>query len=377
MKSKRICFVQTHIPDPRTNKRIKLVKEDLDVYVVCARRKDQNIWEPAFDDIDYSIFDIDLPGIKHPIKRFFLSKKYQKAAFKKMMAIEPDIVYAGGLDSLQIVAKYKKRCKKKEVRVIFEVADLRECFIEEPTAFKDRIIKSYILKLEKKLFKSVDALVLTSHKFYDIHYEKLISEGKVFFMPNTPEKKAFINYKKKSGGAFTIGFIGGIRYLTQMKLLVDASTIVGCKVLFAGAGGTSTDYSQIVEYCKGKKNVEFYGKYNYDADIAKLYGMVDCVYAVYDADNPNVRIALPNKLYESIICDLPIIVAKGTYLEERVKAFNVGFSVSHTSAEDLISVLTDLMSKKISVANESFEKAKKDIDIDRYNSKLKQIIENY
>ena len=31
---------------------------------------------------------------------------------------------------------------------------------------------------------------------------------------------------------FTVGFIGGIRYLKQMKMLVDAAEIVGCNVLF-------------------------------------------------------------------------------------------------------------------------------------------------
>ena len=195
-------------------------------------------------------------------------------------------------------------------------------------------------------------------------------------MPNTPDKEVFANYKKKSTGLFTVGFIGGIRYLEQMKLLVDACSIVGCNVLFAGAGGTTDDYLKITDYCKGKQNVEFYGKYNYSEEIAKLYGMVDCVYAVYDADNPNVRIALPNKLYESIICELPIIVAKNTYLEELVKYYNVGYSVSHHDVNDLVNVLKELATGKCHVSPLSFEMAKEDIDINKYNKELKQIIES-
>ena len=53
--------------------------------------------------------------------------------------------------------------------------------------------------------------------------------------------------------------------------------------MFAGAGETNDDYKQITDYCKDKEYVTFTGKYIYNTDIAKLYGMVDCVYAVYDA----------------------------------------------------------------------------------------------
>ena len=73
---------------------------------------------------------------------------------------------------------------------------------------------------------------------------------------------------------------------------------------------------------------------------------MDCVFAVYDADNPNVRIALPNKLYESILCELPIIVAKGTYLEELVKEWGVGVSVSHKDVNELAEALKMLMNNQ-------------------------------
>ena len=74
--------------------------------------------------------------------------------------------------------------------------------------------------------------------------------------------------------------------------------------------------------------------------------MVDCVYAVYDADNPNVRIALPNKLYESILCELPIIVAKQTYLAELVKEWGVGISVNHKEVKELVEAIACLKNNR-------------------------------
>ncbi len=320
------------------NKRIKLLKKDSAVHVICTRRASQNIWEPA-QDVDHVIFDIDLPSSKKILKRYFVSQEFQKKALSKLEELKPNVIYAEGLDTLIIAGKYSRN---HNVHIIFEVADLRENFISSPKKILDRIVTFELLRREKKAFKNVDFLVVTSPKFYDIHYCKLISKEKMIFIPNVPDIEVFKRYKKHSGD-FTVGFIGGIRYLNQMKMLVDVAGEVGCKVLFAGAGGTSTDYEEIHSYCLGKDYVSFTGRYDYNSQIADLYGMVDCVYAVYDADNPNVRIALPNKLYESILCELPIIVAKGTYLEELVKYWNVGISVNHKNQEELADSLRRLM----------------------------------
>lgn len=337
-----VCFLLTHVPNPRMNKRIEVFKKEADTHVICTRRASQNVWEPT-QDVDHVIFDIDLPSAKHIVKRYVVSHDFQKKALEKLEELRPNVIYAEGLDTLIIAGKYKEN---RDVRIVFEVADLRENYITKPKKAIDRIITTMLLQREKKAFKNVDFLVVTSPKFYDMHYNALISRDKMLFIPNAPDAEVFKDYKKHKGD-FTVGFIGGIRYLQQMKMLVDAAEIVGCKVLFAGAGGTSTDYDEIQAYCQGKKHVTFTGRYDYNSQIAGLYGSVDCVFAVYDADNPNVRIALPNKLYESILCELPIIVAKGTYLEELVKERGVGVSVSHKDVNELVEALKMLMEDQV------------------------------
>lgn len=341
----KVCFLLTHVPNPRINKRIEVFKNSAETIVICTRRASQNIWEPS-QNVEHVIFDIDLPSAKHIIKRYIVSRDFQKKALERLEEICPNTIYAEGLDSLIIAGRYKKH---HSVRIIFEVADLRENYIVKPKRLVERIIRDRLLKKEKKEFKSVDYLVVTSPKFYEMHYRELIPEDKMLFIPNAPDPRAFEKYKKKENGVFTIGFIGGIRYIRQMKMLVDAADEAGCNVLFAGAGGTTAEYEEIKKYCEGHNNISITGKYNYDAEIARLYASVDCVYSVYDADNPNVRIALPNKLYESIICELPIIVAKNTYLAELVEEWGVGISISHTSTKELVCAISDLMSNKDSL----------------------------
>ena len=86
-------------------------------------------------------------------------------------------------------------------------------------------------------------------------------------------------------------------------------------------------------------NIRIYGEYNYEKD-SKLYSMTDVVYSVYNTNNYNVRLALPNKLYESIVCGNPIIVTSDTYLENYVKNLELGFpSLQRCSSEKLIKSL--------------------------------------
>ncbi|MCQ2496146.1 MAG: glycosyltransferase [Lachnospiraceae bacterium] len=340
LKSK-VCFLLTHIPNPRMNKRINVYKENYAVSVLCIRRKSQNIWEPQIDDINYYIYDMDLPSAKHLIKRAIMSGKYQKVALEKLKEIAPERLYCGGLDSLIIANKYKKN--NPQTKVIYEVADLREAYITTPKNILKRLANGLVKKKEKKALECIGLLVVTSPQFYNQYYCQFIPNNKMIFIPNAPNKMVFENYKKKSDGRFTIGFIGGIRYLKQMKMLVDAACEMNCDVFFAGAGGTLTEYEEITTYCKDKSNVSFSGRYDYEKDISRLYGQVDCVFAVYDASNPNVRIALPNKLYESIVCGLPIIVAKNTYLSELVNEWGVGVSVKHDSVEELKIEISKLM----------------------------------
>lgn len=365
-----VVFVLPNIPNPRMNKRIELLKKSQNIKVLCVRRSSQNIWEPCHSDVEHVIYDIDLPTAKHILKRGFMSRKFHHAALKKLKSIKPGLLYVEGFDALCIAYHYKR--VDASVKVIYEMADIREEFIESPTSIQKQIITTLLKKSEARRINVVDKLIITSMKFYESYYKKLIEKQKVLFIPNAPDVSCFSTFKRKCNGKFTVGFIGGIRYLEQMKMLVDVSDRVDCQVLFAGAGGTNDDLMKIKKYCEGKEQVIFTGRYDYKKEIASLYGKVDCVYAVYDASNPNVKIALPNKLYESVYCEIPIIVAKGTYLAEIVNQWGVGVSVSHNDPFDLEEELRQLIynTEKYEEITENCKRHKCDIDMNVANDAL-------
>ncbi len=367
----KIVFLLSHVPDPRMNKRITVAKRVGNVSVIYVNRKNQDIFTAEHTDVIHEKIDIDLPPSSQIFKRFVVSQRYKHIALSKLTEHKPDVIYTEGLDSLDIAVNYKR---KSFCHIFYEVADLRESYIEKSHSIYKRLVVDLIKRKDKRLFRDVEYLIITSEKFYDAYYCNLIGRNKTLFVPNTPNFDVFRNYQKKSDGDFTIGFIGGIRYLQQMQMLVDAAKIAGCKVLFAGAGGTNQEYNEISEYCKDKDYVKFTGKYNYSKDIARLYGSVDCVYAVYDADNANVRIALPNKLYESVYCCLPLIVSKGTYLSDLVIKWGVGVSISHKDVNELIEALKALrVNEKLrEIISENCKNIRQKVSGTAYNEALEK-----
>ena len=159
-------------------------------------------------------------------------------------------------------------------------------------------------------------------------------------------------------------------------MLIDVSEELDINILLAGAGGTKEEYQEIQSYCQNKENVIITGKYDYQKEIKSLYEMVDCVYSVYDNTNLNVRIALPNKLYESIYCELPIIVAKNTYLEEIVNALGVGKAIENRKELKILLENWKNKNKDYLEIIENCKKNKKIINIEEYNNNLIAKIKN-
>ena len=368
-----VVFLLSHIPNPRINKRIHLIKDVMMTSVVCIRRKSSDIWEQHHMDVPHHIFLMDVPNSSQLLKRVGYSFSFATKSIKILNNYRPKSIYVSGFDSLIIACIY---ALFRKVKIIYEVADLREVFLSTKRQFISNFKTKLIKAVERICFLKIQLLVITSELFFERYFCRLVKQQNALFIPNIPDFNAFERYQKKESGIFTVGFIGGLRYLRQMKMLVDAAEVANVAVFFAGAGGTFEGMKEIQEYCLNKQYVTFSGKYNYATEIAALYSSVDCVFAVYDADNPNVQIALPNKLYESIYCNLPIIVAANTYLSQLVLQWGVGIPVDHKDKNGLINVLQKLSTDKMcyqKISN-ACETHKHILDANFYNKQLLSLL---
>ena len=332
----RIVILMGALPYPRMYKRIQTEKKLGELHLICWDRGNNNLEKPVGDN--YKVHLIQENAIDDPLKRLAPYTRVFKKAYNLLNKIQPKVIHVEGLDMLKIAVCYKKR-KNPSVKIVFEVGDLHRLIVDKQRGIIRKAARLYLRTEDRRLSRFYDLLVITSEAFYTEYFSEFVKKNKVMYVPNAPEVTAFKTYQRKKEGPFTIGYIGSIRYKKQIHMLLEAAEKCKVNLVFAGF---EQEPLEIQPICINRPNTVWLGRFDFEKKAADIYGMCDVVYSVYDADMSNVRVALPNKLYESIYCELPIIVAQNTYLASKTKEWGVGIAVSHTNTKDLIKAIEKL-----------------------------------
>lgn len=87
---------------------------------------------------------------------------------------------------------------------------------------------------------------------------------------------------------------------------------------------------------EGVPNCYFHGAFKNPEALPDIYNFIHLNIIFYDVDNGNVKLALPNKLYESIAFLRPIVCAKGCALSDEVERMSIGVSADIDRIESAI-----------------------------------------
>lgn len=273
------------------------------------------------------------------------------------------VIYLFGFD-MALVYYF---CKIK-LPYIFEESDLRH------TYFKPSFIGKYLEYLDKRIIKRSLLTVFTSEGFYKYHFgdERL---DNIVIVPNRldPEILKLDRVgdrvrKPYNPESIKIGFVGSIRFKTVYNF-VDVFCRSYPKGEFHFYGSPVRDN---IEELKKYKNCFFHGVFSSPRDLPEIYSNIDLVLSTYDTDFENALYAEPNKMYEAMFFNVPIIVSSGTFVADKVNELGIGYDVNAMKDEEiqkLIGMLTiDSVNEKkknmakipkedlVSVNNELFAK---------------------
>ena len=87
--------------------------------------------------------------------------------------------------------------------------------------------------------------------------------------------------------------------------------------------------------------VSFHGPYDY-RNVPGVYSTLDLVWASYPAEDRNVKLAISNKFFESILFGVPGVFSQGTKLGQMVESLGIGFSLDPYDASAIRSWLSRL-----------------------------------
>ncbi|MCQ6960949.1 glycosyltransferase [Mucilaginibacter aquariorum] len=245
------------------------------------------------------------------VKNFFVSlsglKKFVRGA---------DCIYSFSIDLL-VLSFFVKTPQR-----YFEVGDLRE--ISNP------FLKGSFHYTYGKLLNKVDRIFVTSLGFKKYLAEKHhLNSDKITIIENKLSATDFDFDNRKEfkvvedTEAFCVGIIGLLRYECVIDFLkAYKSSKATFKVKIFGDGPLRDRVLPFVD----DKNIFFNGQFKYPDGLDNIYNQVDLSFVMYDSTDLNVRLALPNKLYESMYFATPLVVSTNTFLAEQVHKYQIGFS---------------------------------------------------
>ena len=217
------------------------------------------------------------------------------------------IAYAFSIDCalIAILSGFKE--------IIYEVGDIRS------SSKVTRMLEEYIFNKSKLICVTSTAFKEYFAKLYSADRNKIIVvDNKITTTPNR---------EVSASDKLRIGIVGLLRYRTPLEFICRfAEETPQVKLVVYGDGPCKSLFAD-------KQDIAFYGPFKNPDDLDKIYSSIDANYVVYDNSSENVRLAIPNKLFESMGYKVPMIVAENTYLGEQVAHYNIGNSVSISSYE--------------------------------------------
>lgn len=222
---------------------------------------------------------------------------------------------------------------------IFEEADMTHL------DFNIRFICVCLEYRIKKIIRKSVLSVFRSEGFLKYHFGDNYPSN-TFVIPNRlhPDIVKFSSLQKKTFEISHIrfAFVGAIRfksifYFSEYIL----KNFPHHQVHFYGICVSDAD-RLLFEPLKRYSNCFFHGEFKSPDELPRIYANIDIVFATYDNWMTNTKYAEPNKLYEAIFFETPIIVSKNTFLAEKVKKMNVGFELDACNEKDVVDFVNGL-----------------------------------
>ena len=330
-------------PDLRVYKEAKyLVQNGNDVEILCWDRENNFIDKPkeVIDNIKITRF-YGKSRYGSGLKQIFKLFEFKRSCKKYLKDIQYDYIHCHDLDGALVGYLLNKNKKK----MIF---DMHEYYNSGSYAKIYFIVKRLLHFLQNKSYKIIHVNDKQTEGMSQKNKKKLI------YLPNYPELSKFDKVEHIPAEDLRIMYAGYVRHLIPMQNLIKAADKMELvKISIHGSGEV---LESLEEIAKGIDNVEITGAYTHQ-EVTKFYANADVVYIVYNKGNLNDEAALPTKFFEAIISGLPVIVAKDSLLERKVKEYDIGFSVDGTDYEDIRNLLKQLRDNR-----EILEQKRKNIE---------------
>lgn len=305
-------------------------------------------------------FDILLIGRKlknsESIKRNYKTKRftlifnrgilfyaeYNLRLFFYIFFTKKDVLLANDLDTL--LANYLiSKLQRKKI-----VIDCHELFPEIPELVNRKKVKNIWLFLEKKLLPKVEYKYTVCDSIANYYQEKYQTHFEVF--KNLPRRKKLeigqFNFDTKNKKI--ILYQGAINIGRGLELLIETMKYLDNHLfIIIGNGDIFQQLQEKVYLKKLEQKVFFLGKMSPES-LHKITPLAHLGISIEEDLGLNYRFALPNKIFDYIQAEVPILISDLPEMKQVVLEYKVGEIVTNRNPKELAIQIEMLLEKDFS-----------------------------
>lgn len=335
----KIVFVTNSVHDSHSIKRIGEFAERGYDYVAYGFKRDIDI--PTY----YEKYNLKIIGEISNSQSYFSRIPIIYKALKKVVGSYSDsdvLWYFFGLDVALLANMFRLNGK-----YIYEECDLVHTYLPL------KIARSLFERLDKYIIHKSALSVFTSEGFATFHFRNRIDleKKKYVIIPNrlnpNVENYFFRKEKEIDVNHLSFAFVGGARFDSLLSFTKIILSKYPEHTLHFWGEPVSAYKERFLCLSQKYPNVIFHGKFRNPDDLSMIYNEIDILISTYDAKYENVKYAEPNKIYEAIYFETPIVVTRDTYLADKVQELNIGYVVDPFSEKDVCQLLDGLTVESI------------------------------
>lgn len=260
--------------------------------------------------------------------------EYNFRLFLLILFAKSDILLSNDLDSLTanyLAARFKR---------IPLVYDSHEYFTQVPELIDRPRVQKIWEWLEARMLPKIKYAYTVCDSIANIYHEKYGTDFKV--VRNLPQAQPSTAIKTENNtkiilyqGALNIG-----RGLEQAILAMKS--IDGAKLIIAGDGDIKTNLKELVQQEKLERKVEFTGRLPLEK-LNNLTVQADLGLSIEEDLGLNYRYTLPNKLFDYIQAQVPVLVTNLPEMAKIVNTYKVGEITDSLDPEFLSEKIRDAL----------------------------------
>ena len=292
------------------------------------------------------------------LQRLFRVVTGARRAARDPRLAQARLLYARNLDML-LCAALARRLAGIQTPMVYECLDVHRLTTRpDPIGMAMRW-------LEGRLLSRCAGLVVSSQGFLRHHFERhhagrytaYLLENRLVAGTDLPARPGAKTVP--AGRPLRVGYVGKLRCQRSVDLLVAAADALGPRVEIHLHGVPARREVRRFETAfEGRANIVYHGGYRWPADLARVYGDVDVVWAgdFMEAGQNSVWL-LPNRLYEGGYFAAPPLAPAGTETAHWIETRGAGFVLTEPLEQSLPDALARLADDRSAIMQASAELA--------------------